>query len=314
MLAALALAGGQAFAQSYPSKPVRIIVPFVAGGALDTLARLLGSKLSEQIGQPVVVENRAGAGGNAGADAVAKAAADGYTILLTTNGLAISAALYRSLPFDPAKDLVPVTQLVESSLVLVAGPKLPAKSTQELIALAKAKPGSLNYGMTGIGNPLHLSMEMLKSTAGLDIQAVPYRGDAPLLTALVAGEVELAVVPLTTARQHIESGALRALGVTSAKRSAAMPDIPTIAEGGVPGYDSPSWHALFVPSGTPPDAIALIQRESAKALRAPDVVTRLRSFGSDPVASTPEEAHATFKAALAKYARVAKEANIPMQD
>ena len=190
-LVALALSCGGALAQTYPSRAIRIIVPFAAGGAVDSLARLLGNKLSEQLGQPVVVENRAGAGGNLAPDALAKAAPDGYTILLTTNGLAISPSLYRTLPFDVHKDFVPVTQVVASQLVIAAYPKLAANSIAELIALAKAKPGSLNYGSTGIGNPLHLTMEMLKTSAGIELQAVPYRGDAPLNAALIAGEIQV---------------------------------------------------------------------------------------------------------------------------
>src|SRR6266446_1262121 len=176
---------GPASAQSYPTKPIRVIVPFAAGGAVDVLARLVSAKMSESVGQPVIIENRAGAAGNVAADAVAKSPPDGYTILQNTNGQAISPSLYKSLPFDAVKDFVPVTQLVASQLLLVATPSLPAKSLQELIALAKAKPGSLNYGMTGIGNPLHLTVEMFKHAAGIELQAVPYRGDAPLNTALI---------------------------------------------------------------------------------------------------------------------------------
>jgi len=187
-LLTLGLTHGEARAQAYPSKPVRVIVPFAAGGAVDALARIVAAKLQEGLGQPVVVENRAGAGGNTGADAVAKSPADGYTILQNTNGQAISPAIYRTLPFDTLKDFIPVTQLVATSTVLVANTKLPAKSVKELIALAKASPGKLNYGMTGVGNSLHLTMEMLKRAAGIDIQAIPYRGDAPLNTALMAGE------------------------------------------------------------------------------------------------------------------------------
>ena len=185
-----------ALAQPYPSKPVRIVVPFAAGGAVDQLARILGAKLQESFGQPVIVENRAGAGGTTGANDVAKAPPDGYTILQNTNGQAISPAIYKSLPFDTLRDFIPVTQLVATSTVLVANPKLPARSLKELIALAKAKPGGLNYGMTGVGNSLHLTMEMFKRAAGIDIQAIPYRGDAPLNTALIAGEIDVAIVPL----------------------------------------------------------------------------------------------------------------------
>src|SRR5215470_6453791 len=214
-MATLALAAlvtlGPAGAQNYPAKPIRVIVPFVAGGAVDVLARLVSAKMSESIGQPVIVENRAGAAGNIAADAVAKSPPDGYTILQNTNGQAISPALYRSLPFDVVKDFIPVTQLVSSQLLLVATPSLPAKSMKELIALAKAKPGSLNYGMTGIGNPLHLTMEMFRHAAGIKFQAIPYRGDAPLNTALIAGEVHLAVVPFATAKANVEAGKLRAL-------------------------------------------------------------------------------------------------------
>jgi len=261
-----ALGLSPAGAQTYPAKPIRVVVPFVAGGAVDMLARVVGAKMSESIGQPVVIENRPGAGGNIAADAVAKSPPDGYTILQNTNGQAISPALYRSLPFDAVKDFIPVTQLVASQLLLVATPSLPAKSVQDLIALAKAKPGSLNYGMTGIGNPLHLTVEMFKHAAGIELQAVPYRGDAPLNTALIAGEVHLAVVPFATAKPHVEAGRLRALGIPGAKRSPALPDIPTIAESGLPGFDSASWQGWFVPADTPADIVTMIQREAAKAL------------------------------------------------
>src|SRR6266436_9174423 len=198
ILAAVGLDPGQVSAQSYPNKPIRIIVPFAAGGAVDVVARLVGARLADSLGQPVIVENRAGAGGNTGADQVAKAPPDGYTILQNTNGQAISPALYRALPFDSVKDFIPVTQLVATSTVLVANPTLPVHSAQELIALAKAKPGRLNYGMTGVGNSLHLTMEMLKRAAGIELQPIPYRGDGQLNTALIAGEVDVAIVPMAT--------------------------------------------------------------------------------------------------------------------
>jgi tripartite-type tricarboxylate transporter receptor subunit TctC len=305
---------GTAAAQSYPAKPIRIIVPFVAGGALDTLVRLLGAKLTDSFGQPIVVENRAGAGGNAGADAVAKSAPDGYTLLFTTNGLAISPALYRKLPFDAVRDFAPVSQLNVSQLLLVANPKLHAANVRELIALAKAKPGSLNYGMTGIGNPLHLTMEMFKHAAGIEMQAIPYRGDAPLNTALIAGDVHVAVVPLPTARQHVDAGAMRALAVTGAKRSAALPNVPTVAESGLPGFDSTAWHGLFAPANTPRDILATIQREAAKAWKSPEVLERLKNFGVEPVASTPEEFEAKFKADIVLFAKIVRDARIPAQD
>jgi tripartite-type tricarboxylate transporter receptor subunit TctC len=304
---------GVAGAQGYPNKPIRLLVPFVAGGAVDTLARLLGSKLSEQMGQPVVVENRAGAGGNLAPDALSKAAPDGYTILLTTNGLAISPSLYRTLPFDVHKDFIAVTQVVASQLVIAATPKLSANSIPELIALAKAKPGGLNYGSTGIGNPLHLTMEMLKSTAGIDIQAVPYRGDAPLNAALITGEIQAAVVPMATVLPHLESGMIKALAIGGAKRSPALPNVPTVAEA-IPGFESTSWQGLFVPAGTPRDIVLTIQRETAKALKLPDVVARLKTGGNEGVGSTPEEFDARFRADIVKFAKIIKDANIPTQD
>ena len=261
-LSALTFPSGSALAQSYPNRPVRIIVPFAAGGAVDTLARLLGNKLTEQFGQPVVVENRAGAGGNLAPDALAKAAPDGYTILLTTNGLAISPALYRTLPFDVQKDFVPVTQVVASQLVIAAHPKLAANSIAELIALAKAKPGGLNYGSTGIGNPLHLTMEMLKTAAGIDIQAVPYRGDAPLNAALIAGEIQVAVVPMATTLPHLQNDLLKALAVGGAQRAAALPKVPTVAEAGYADFEMVPWITIVAPRGLPP----AVQKTLAKAL------------------------------------------------
>jgi tripartite-type tricarboxylate transporter receptor subunit TctC len=303
-----------ASAQNYPSKPIRIVVPFVAGGAVDLLARIMGQKLTEALGQTVIVENRPGAGGNAAADLVAKSPPDGYTILQVTNGLAISPALYRKLPFDPVKDLTPVTQLVASQLLLVATPSLPAKTTRDLIALAKAKPGTLNYGMTGIGNPLHLTMEMLMHAAGVKFQAIPYRGDAPLNTALIAGEVHLAVVPVATAKPNIESGALRALAIASASRSPSLPDVPTIAESGVDGFESSSWQGWFMPAGTPPEVIALIQREATKALKMPEVRARMEATANEVVGSTPDAFAVQYRADLARFAKVVKDANIPLQD
>ncbi|HEY2228520.1 MAG TPA: tripartite tricarboxylate transporter substrate-binding protein, partial [Xanthobacteraceae bacterium] len=233
---ALCLHAAGALAQGFPNRPLRIIVPFAAGGAVDDLARMVGAKLAASFHQPVVVENHAGAGGNLGADIVAQSAPDGYTILQTTNGQAISPAIYRALPFDAVADFIPVTQLVASTLVLVADPSLPVASTRDLIALARSAPGKLNYGSSGVGNPLHLTMEMIKFAAGIEIEPVPYRGDAQINTALMAGEVEVAVVPLATSLPLIAAGRLHALAVTSARRSAALPDVPTIAESGVPGF------------------------------------------------------------------------------
>jgi tripartite-type tricarboxylate transporter receptor subunit TctC len=313
-LTALALSVADAAAQTYPSKPIRIVVPFVAGGAVDTLARIMGAKLSEQLGQPVIVENRPGAGGNVAADAVAKSLPDGYTILQNTNGQAISPAIYRSLPFDVVKDFIPVTQLVASQLVLAASPKLEATSIAELITLAKAKPGSLNYGMTGAGNPLHLTMEMFKIAAGVDIQAVPYKGDAAIFPALMTGEIHVAVVPMATTLPQVAAGTLRALAVAGAKRSAALPDVPTIAEAGLAGFVSSSWQGWFVPANTPREIVGIIREAARKALAEPDVLERLRVTGNEAIGSTSEEFAATFQADLAKFARIVQDARIPVQD
>ena len=304
---------GPALAQRYPNKPIRIIVPFAAGGSVDALARVIGQQLSETFGQPIVVENRPGAGGNIGSDVVAKAAPDGYTILQNTVGLAIAPAIFRTLPFDTLSDFTPVTQLVATTLILVASPQLAAKSLPELIALAKSKSRDLNYGMSGVGNPLHLTMEMLKVATGIDIQAVPYRGDAPIMTALVAGEVQVAIVPLAIARPLIESGQIRALAVTRAQRSAVLPDVPTIGET-VPGFESTSWQGWFAPAKTPREIVELVQSGVAKALQVPDVLERLRTWTNEPVGSRPEQFDAYFKAEVAKFKKVVKEANIPLQE
>jgi tripartite-type tricarboxylate transporter receptor subunit TctC len=313
-VAMLALHAGGAVAQTYPNKPIRIVVPFVAGGAVDMLARMLGAKLSESLGQPVIVENRPGAGGNVAADAVAKSPPDGYTILQNTNGLAISPAIYRSLPFDVVRDFIPVTQLVASELVLAASPKLSATSVLELIALAKKNPGSLNYGMTGAGNPLHLTMEMFKTAAGIDIQPVPYKGDAAIFPALITVEIQVALTPMATTLPHVAAGTVRALAVAGAKRSAALRDVPTVAESGLVGFESSSWQGWFVPANTPREIVGTIQQRAKAALSAPDVLERLRVTGNETVASTPDEFEQRFKADLAKFAKIVEEAHIPAQD
>lgn len=303
-----------AHAQSYPTKPVRLIVPYPAGGAVDTLARVLGAKFTESLGQPFVIDNRPGAGGNLGVDLVAKAPSDGYTILINTVGTAISPALYPKLPFDVMRDLTPVTQLVATTLVIVTSPKLPIASIRELIEAAKAKPGTLNYGMTGIGNPLHLTMEMLKLAAGIDVVPVAYKGDAPLVAAMIAGEIDLAVAPTVSTLPLIQDGRLKALAVTSATRSAALPDLPTVAESGIPGFESTSWLGLFLPGHAPAAIVTLVQREAKKALAAPDVRERLQAIAYEPVGSTPDEFARLFAAEVAKFATLVKDAHIPMQE
>ncbi len=314
LIATLCLGASGALAQDFPTRPVRIIVPFAAGGAVDDLARIVGARLAAAWHQPVLVENHAGAGGNLGADLVAKSPPDGYTILQTTNGQAISPSLYRALPFDAVADFVPVTQLVASTLVLVASPSLPVNSIRELFALARSEPGKLNYGSSGVGNPLHLTMEMIKFAAGIEIEPVPYRGDAQINAALMAGEVEVAVVPLATSLPLIAAGKLRALGVTSPQRTAALPDVPTIAESGVAGFASTSWQGFFVPARTPREVVELIQHDTAQALQAPEVRERLKALSYEPVGSTQEAFAAYYKSELARFAQVVQQAHIPPQD
>jgi tripartite-type tricarboxylate transporter receptor subunit TctC len=309
-LAASTLGGG-ALAQTYPERPVRIVVPFAAGGAVDTMARALGQKLGEAWKQPVIVDDRPGAGGNIAAEVVAKAPSDGYTVLITTHGFAISPSLYRKLPFDAARDFAPVTQLTSSYVVLVANPKLPAASVPELITLAKSKPGAVNYGSTGVGAPPHLLGELFKVVAGIEMLHVPYKGDAPLTQALLSGEVQVAFMPLTGVLSPIQSGRLRALGVTSATRSAMLPGVPAIAETGVP-FESTGWMGVFAPANTPSEIVHEQAREMVRAVTA--IRDRLPAWGYELVGSTPEQFTEKFRADLASYARIIKAAGIEQQD
>jgi tripartite-type tricarboxylate transporter receptor subunit TctC len=315
VLAALliALLASPVHAQNYPNRPIRLIVPFAAGGAVDVLARLVGGKVSDQLGQPVIVENRPGAGGTLGADQVAKSPPDGYTILQNTNGAAIAPALYNSLPFDAFNDFAPVTQLVASNLILVASPKSGITSMQQLIAEAKANPGKLNYGSSGLGNPLHLTMEMLKHSTGIDILAVPFRGDAQINAALIAGDVEVAVVPLATAVPLIQEGRIRGLAITGATRSPTVSDIPTVAESGVPGFASNSWQGWFMAAKTPAAIVERIQQETARALALPDVRSRLAAMAYDGIGNPPAEFTAYYKDEIAKFTKVIADAKIPKQ-
>jgi tripartite-type tricarboxylate transporter receptor subunit TctC len=313
VIVVIACQAPDACAQAYPNRPIKLIIPFAAGGAVDVLARVLAAKLGEGLGQTVIVESRPGAGGNIATDAVAKSPPDGYTILQTTNGFAITPALYRKLPFSPS-DFAPVTQLVSSMLVLVASPKFDVRSFADFVARAKAKPGALNYGSSGVGNPLHLTMEMFKHAAGVDIVAIPYKSDGEINNALMSGDVQAAVVPLATARTLIEAGKIRGLAVTGAKRAEVAPEIPTVAESGVPGFASSSWQGFFVAAKTPHEVVVKIQQETAKVLHLPDVAERLRSFAYEPVGSTTEEFSTFFQGEIDKFAKVIKDANIPMQN
>ena len=307
-------AASPAVAQNFPNRPIRIVVPFAAGGAVDTVGRIVAAKMSEHLGQPVIVENRTGAGGNIGADAVAKSPPDGYTLLLTTSGHAITPALYRTVPYDAVKDFTPVSQVLATTFVLVSSPKLPVTSIAEVVALAKSKPGSLNYGSSGLGAPLHLAMEVFKHSAGIEVQHIPYRGDAPVNAALMAGEIQLAVVPQSTGLPFIKAGSIRPLGVTGTKRSPVLPEVPTIAEAGVTGLEVRSWNGLFAPAATPRETILIIQKAVTTSMHSAEVRDRILAMGQDPIGNTPEEFDALFKADLVRFAKVVEQAKIQKLD
>ena len=304
----------QASAQGYPSRPIQLIQPFAPGGAVELYARTITAKVTESIGQPFVIESRPGAGGNIAANYVAKAAPDGYTILQNQSGQAISPAIYRNLPFDAYNDFIPVTLVTTSPIFLVANGKSQFKTLGDFVAAAKAKPGSLSYGSAGVGTSLQFAMELLKSKAGIDVVHVPYRGVAPNTTAMIAGDVAVSIMPYAAVQPHIESGGLRILGVTAAKRTSLVPDVPTIAESGFPDYELVSWQGWFVPAKTPREIVNLLQREAAKALASKDVQDRLRLQGGEGVGSTQEHFEAYYRSELALYKRVAQEAKITAQD
>lgn len=305
---------GQVGAQTYPSRTIRIVVPYAPGGGVSVLAQLLGTKLSELVKQPVVIDNRPGAGGNLGADAVAKSPPDGYTILLHTSALASASSLYRKLPFDPAKDLVPVTMVIATQFVVAGSLKHPATTLGELIAAAKANPGSLNYGSSGPGSSLHLFAEMFSSAAGVKFTHIPYRGDAPMVTALIAGDIQLAFLPQANGIANVKGNLIRGLGVTGSKRMAALPGVPTLLEQGIKGLEVGSWNAMFVAAGTPPPIVHAIQRNIATVLADPQVRERLLALGQEPVGNTPNEFEEQFKGDIAKFAKIIEQANIPKLD
>jgi tripartite-type tricarboxylate transporter receptor subunit TctC len=299
--------------QTWPTKPVRMVIPFPAGGTTDILGRVAAQKLSEALGQQVVPDNRPGASGNIGTEQVAKAAPDGY-MLLTAPGstLTIHPSLYPKLGFDPLKDFAPVTILAGVPNLLVVHPSLPARNVKELIALAKSKPDALNYASTGAGQSTHLSMELFKSMAGVKIVHVPYKGSAPAVTDLLGGHVPMMFDNMPSALPHVKAGKLRALGVSTTKRSSTAPDVPTVAESGLPGFDVTVWFAVLAPAATPRDIVDRLHRILVKALQAGDVRERLASQGAEPVGNTPEQFTAQMKSDLAKWAKVVKAANVKL--
>lgn len=301
--------GGSATAQStYPVKPIHWIVPYAAGGPSDVLARAIGQKLSERWGQQVVVDNRPGASGIIGSDMVAKAPPDGYTLLMGYVGpIAINISLYGKLPYDPVNDFAPVTLVASSTLMLVAHPSLAVKSLGQLIALAKSKQSMLNFASPGSGSPPHLAGELLNTMASIKMVHIPYKGATPALTDVLAGQVSLGIVALPAAMPHVKAGKLIALGVTSSKRSAFAPDVPTIAESGLGGYEVENWQGVLVPAGTPRDIVNKLNSEILKILQAPEVKNRLYSQGFDTFISTPEEFASYLKTEIVKWGKVVKD-------
>ncbi len=309
---ALAWAAG-AFAEDYPAKSIRIVVPFTAGGAVDGTARLLAVKMQQAMGVPVIVDNRPGAGGNIGVEFVARAAPDGATILLNTNGQSISPAIYKHLAWSP-RDFIPVTQVFATTVVIATSAKQPMKTLQDLIALAKAKPGALTYGSTGVGNALHLTMELLKLRAGVDLAMASYRGDAQVIAALLGQEVQVAPIPMSTAKSQVESGALRALATTSAERAQGLPNTPTVAEQGLPGFQAGGYQGLFAPAGTPRPIVERIWREAKAALASPEIKQAADGFGVEAVGSSPDDFAAFYAKDVEAFKAIVRDARIPMQE
>jgi tripartite-type tricarboxylate transporter receptor subunit TctC len=301
---------GSASAQDFPSRPVRLIVPQSAGGSTDVVARVVAQRMTEALRQNVIVDNRPGAGSLNGTELVAKAVPDGHTVLVVAASFTINPAIRKDLPFDPIRDFTPVSQLVTLPHILVVHPSVAATSVRELIALAKAKPGVLNYGISGIATSTHMAGELFMYLTGTRMVSIPYKGGAPGMTALLGGEVQLYFATISTAIPHIRSGKLRALGVTTLKRSVAAPEFPTIAEAGVPGYEHSSWVGMLAPAKIPQPALTKLNGESVRALQAPEVKTLLLREGLEATGSSPGEFDAVIRSEVAKWIKVARVAKI----
>lgn len=306
----VAASGAAAQAANYPNKPVRIVVPQSPGGSTDLTARLVAQKLADALGQSVVVDNRPGAGSIIGTDLVAKAAPDGYTLLVVASSITINPSLHKKLPFDPIRDLAPVSQLSAFPNIVVVHPAVPVKTMQDLIALARAKPGQLNYGSSGTGTGTHLSAELLRTMTGVNMVHVPYKGGGPAVTALLGGQVQLNFATIPTVLPHVRAGKLRPLAVTTLKRSPALPEVPTIAESGVPGFDHGPWNGMLAPAKTPRAVIARLNAEVAKIVHTPEARAVLVHDGAEPVGNAPEAFAAIIRSETAKWAKVIREAGI----
>ena len=298
---------GTCAAQGYPAKPIRFLVGFPPGGTSDILARTIGQKLAEAVGQQVVIENRPGAGGNIGAEAAAKSAPDGYTIFMSTTSQAISVSLYSKLSYDLVRDFAPVIQAVNYTNLLVVHPSLPVKSVREFIALAKAKPGQLNYGTAGNGTPPHMTGELFKSYTGVNLQHLPYKGGAPAIADLLGGQITVMFDNVPPLLPHVQAGKMRPLAVTSLKRISVLRDVPTLDETGLKGLDSVAWNCVLAPAGTPKEIIARLNTEIVRILGLPDVRERLSSQGADPVGGTPGEFTTLIGSEIRKWAKVVKD-------
>lgn len=314
MLKALLVAGAllagslPAWAQPYPNRPLRIVVPFPPGGGTDIGTRIVAQKLQEAWGQAVIVENKPGAAGIVGTELTAKSAPDGYTFMMGNIGThAINVSLYKKLAYDPVRDFAPVSMVADLPLLLLVHPSVPANSVKELIALAKSQPGKLNFSSSGAGGSMHVAAELFKSMTGVDMVHIPYKGGAPAVADLLSGQVALSFSTVLETIQHVKAGKVRALAVTNDHRSIALPDLPTIAEAGLPGYQSISWLALFAPAGTPKEIVNKVSAESVRILKLPDVKERLLAQGAEPIGSTPEQLAAILAADIAKYAKVIRE-------
>jgi tripartite-type tricarboxylate transporter receptor subunit TctC len=300
----------QAYAQSYPAKPIRIIAASSPGSGVDIVARAVAQKLTEQIGQQVIVDNRAGAGGNLGAEIAAKAPADGYTLFMATPAHAINTGLYRRLTYDLVRDFAPISLLTTGHYVIVVHSSIPVKSVKELIAFARVRPGEINYASAGLGNATHLAAELFNSMANVKLVHVPYKGGGPALIETIAGQVQLTWANLVSGLPHVKSGRLRGLAVTGEKRSTAAPELPTVSEAGLPGYTVRAWYGAMVPSGTPPEVITRLNSELTRAMSAPELRARFTAQGADPATDTPDQFGAFLKAEISMWTKVVRDANI----
>ena len=303
-------AAGEPLPESYPVRPIRVVVPTSTAGASDLNARLVGPPLSERLGQPLVIDNRPGAGSLIGTDLVAKAVPDGYTLLVISSSFTINPSIYKKMPFNSVRDFAPVTRLSFYPHLVAVHPSVPANSIKELIALAKAKPRALNYASAGAGTPTQLGAEMFKSMAGIDIVHVPYKGGGPAIIAVLGGQVQLYIGPIGTVLPHVKAGKLRALAVTSTKRSSVLPELPSVAEAGLPGFAQDAWNGLLAPARTPPTIIKKLNGEVSAVLKMPAIRERFAAQGMEPGGISPEEFAAMLKSEIAKWAKVIREAGI----